>query len=73
MIPLKDCEWGVYIFNEFNGQYFWYIQAKNPKEAGTELIRMAKGQYGFHLRKDAEDNFKQFAKLNEIENYKFNN
>ena len=72
MKALKDCKWEVEIeidsMKYLEGDYYYFVAISGENCGYTEKI--FSGEKDFKTRVGAINNFKKFAKLNGITNYK---
>jgi hypothetical protein len=76
MVSIKKAHWQISIVKRFGarGQYYW--QAYTPDHFNDNDGSDCGVQYIFqfpysHKRRDAVEHWKQFAQINEINNWKF--
>ena len=65
MKPLKDCKWIVPIYQFYNNDYEWVATSCQQSNI-TEL----QSTNSYKTKKGAINNWKEFAKINGITNYK---
>ena len=67
MKAIKDCEWEIKVFENSYGQWFWSAFPLDEDSGIADII----GGNPSNTRKEAQEDWECFAKINEIKKWKY--